>query len=62
VTRRSALPSAVPGTEILPDAEGQAAEAAAAAAEMEENRQRMAALKESLMSGQGGGKAVKVAQ
>ena len=46
----------------MPDAEGQAAEAAAAAAEMEENRQRMAALKESLMSGQGGGKAVKVAK
>ena len=46
----------------MPDAEGQAAEAAAAAAEMEENRQRMAALKESLVSGQGGGKAVEVAQ
>jgi len=53
-TRVRALPSAVPGTEILPDAAGQAAEASAAAAELEENRQRMAALKESLMSGAGG--------
>lgn len=57
--RARALPSAVPGTEILPDSAGQAAEAAAAAVEMEENRQRMAALKESLMNGGGAGSASK---